>query len=92
MTKKDEIVKFKNYARKIKSPFMIYADFESILILENNGNQDPDDSYRNNYQNHVGCSFGYKLVCVDDQFNKPYKSYLGEDTVHNIITNVVEKK
>ena len=24
-------------------------------------------------QNNVGCSYGYKLVCVDDQFSKPYK-------------------
>ena len=30
MSKKDEFVKFKNYERKIKSPFLIYADFESI--------------------------------------------------------------
>ena len=27
MPKKDEYVKFKNYERKIKSPFIIYADF-----------------------------------------------------------------
>ena len=30
MPKKGEYVKFKNYERKIKSPFAIYADFESI--------------------------------------------------------------
>ena len=29
--------KFKSYMRKTKWPFMIYADFESILGLENNG-------------------------------------------------------
>ena len=27
MPKKREYIKFKNYVRKIKSPFMIYADF-----------------------------------------------------------------
>ena len=27
LPKKDEYVKFKNFERKIKSPFMIYADF-----------------------------------------------------------------
>ena len=42
MAKKGETVKFKNYTRKIKSPFMIYADFESILVLAN-----PDKSYTN---------------------------------------------
>ena len=28
---KDEYVKFKNYERKVKSPFMIYVDFEIIF-------------------------------------------------------------
>ena len=37
MPKKGEYVKFKNFERKIISPFMIYADFESILIPEDNG-------------------------------------------------------
>ena len=32
---------FKNYERKIKSSFIIYADFESILAPEDNGNQNP---------------------------------------------------
>ena len=30
MPKKGEYVKFKNYERKIKSPYIIYADFENI--------------------------------------------------------------
>ena len=37
MPKKSEYVKFKNFERKVKSPFMIYADFESILVPEDNG-------------------------------------------------------
>ena len=32
MPKEDKIVGFKNYKRKIKSPFMICADFEIIGI------------------------------------------------------------
>ena len=34
MPKKDEYVRLKNYERKIKSTFLIYADFESILVPE----------------------------------------------------------
>ena len=34
MPKKGELVKFKNYERKIKSPFIIYGDFESALVPE----------------------------------------------------------
>ena len=39
MPKKGEYIKFKNFERKIKSPFLIYADFESILVPEDNGNK-----------------------------------------------------
>ena len=34
MSKKCEYVTFKNFERKIKSLFMIYVDFESILVPE----------------------------------------------------------
>ena len=34
--KKDEFVRFKNYERKMAPPFMIYADFKSILVPEDN--------------------------------------------------------
>ena len=36
MPKKSEYVKFRNYERKIKSPFISYADFESILVPQDN--------------------------------------------------------
>ena len=29
---------------------MIYVDFESILVPENNGKQNPGESYSNKYQ------------------------------------------
>ena len=45
MSKNSEYAKFRNYERKVKSPFIIYADFESILVPENNRKQNPEDSY-----------------------------------------------
>ena len=54
MTNKGKTIQFDNYARKIKLPFMTNADFESILIPENNGKQTPDESYTNKHQNGVG--------------------------------------
>ena len=47
LPKKCEYVKFKNYEKKIKWPFIIYANFESILVSENNGTQNPEESYTN---------------------------------------------
>ena len=41
MPKKDEFVKFRNFERKVKSPFMLYADFEIFLVPKDNGKQNP---------------------------------------------------
>ena len=70
---------------------MIYADFESILVPEDNGKQNPNESYTNKYQTHVACSYGYKLVCVDDKFSKLFKSYLGKDAVYNLISIMIKE-
>ena len=73
MPKKGEYFKFKYYERKRKSPFIIYANFESILVPEDNGKQTPKELYTNKDQKHIACSYGYNLVCVDDKFSKPFK-------------------
>ena len=46
----------------------------SKIMREENRN----DSYRNIYRKHAACSYGYRLVCIGDKFNK---WYLGEDAV-----------
>ena len=45
--KKGKYFNFRSFQRKIKLPFMIYADFESILVPEANGKQSPNESYKN---------------------------------------------
>ena len=47
---KSEFPIFKIYERKIKSPFIIHAEFEAILVSENNEKPNPEESYTNTYQ------------------------------------------
>ena len=88
---KGENVKFKIFERKRKSPFRIYADFESILVPEGNGKQNSNESYTSKYQKLIAFNYGYILVCVDDKFSKPFKSYLGKDAVYNFISSMIEE-
>ena len=44
MFENGEYVKFKNYESKRKSPFTIYADFESTIVLEDNGKKNEIES------------------------------------------------
>ena len=52
MLKKGKYVKFRNYERKIKSLFISYVDFESILGPKENEKQNPDESYTKKYKKH----------------------------------------
>ena len=89
--KKGEYVKFKNFERKIKSLFMIYAEFKSILVPEDNGKQNPNESCTNKYKKHVACSYGYQLVCIDNKFSKSFKLYLGKDAFHKFFSSMIEE-
>ena len=91
MSKKATYIKFKNYERKLKSLFIIYVDFESFFVPENNGNQNPEESYTNKYQKHIACSYGYKLVCVDDKFSQLFKTYSGKDSGYSFINSVIKE-
>ena len=42
-----------------------------------------------NKQKHIAWSYGYKLVSVDDMFSKIFKTYLGENAVHNFINSMI---
>ena len=91
MSKKATYIKFKNYERKLKSLLIIYVDFESIFVPENNGNQNPEESYTNKHQKHIACSYSYKLVCVGDKFSQLFKTYSGKDSVYSFINSVIKE-
>ena len=41
--------------------------------------------YSKKCQDHVPCSFAYKLVCVDDEFTKPIVVFRGEMLLINLL-------
>ena len=53
---------FKNFQRKIKSSLMIYSDFGSILVPEDNGKQNLNEPYTKRYQKHVVCSYVVMVI------------------------------
>ena len=38
-------------------------------MLEDNGKQNPKESFTRKYQKHVAVNYRYKLVCVDNKFS-----------------------
>ena len=78
---------FKNHFRQILVPFKIYADYEcNLKIVEI---YEGSDSKK--YQNHVLCSFAYKLVCVDDEFTKSIVVFRGENAAYKFIEAILKE-
>ena len=79
--------KFETYFKQILVPFKIYADFACNLkkVKCNEG------SYTEKYQDHIPCSFAYKIVCTDNKFTKPTIIYRGEDAAYEFIKAIFEE-
>jgi hypothetical protein len=85
-------IKFKNYKHQVPAHFVIYADFESILVPDKERKMDEtsDESHTTRYQTHQACSYGMKRVCYyDDWYSGEYKSYIGKDAARNFIQAVL---
>ena len=68
-------------------PFKIYSDFEFILKSV----ESYESSSIKKYQDHVPCSFDYKLVCVDDRFSNPIVLYWGKNTAYKFIEAILKE-
>ena len=90
--KDNNILKFNNFHKQQPVPFVIYADFESILEKIHGCKQDGNKSYTEAYQTHADCGFGYKVVCCyDDKYTKPIQLYRGEKAVYKFMENILEE-
>ena len=85
--KKKGTIEFKNYFKQMPVPFKIYAHFE--CNLRSVGSY--EGSYSKKYQDHIPCSFAYKLVCVDDEFTKPIVVFRGENAAYKFIEAILKE-
>ena len=66
MPKKGDFVKFQNYDRKIKSPFLICANFEKILVPDKNKGKIQRALYKQISKNKLN----YKILIVFHKLKK----------------------
>ena len=64
-------LEFKNFHHSEKAPFVVYADFESLIKSMDYCNPDPNKSYTKKYQKHKPISFSYYILCSIDGVYKP---------------------
>ena len=81
------IIEFENHFKQIPIAFKIYADLECNL----RGVECYEGSYIKKYQDHIPCSFAYKVLCVDDRFTKQIVVYRCEKTIYEFIKAILKE-
>ena len=83
---KNDILKFENYYKGERLPFIIYADTESLIKPIKSCEPNPQSSYTKKYQKHEPISFSYYIKCFDDNVFKPrLRSYTGEHAMQKFV-------
>ena len=95
--------RFANIQKQLLAPFVLYADFESILQRVGDeamdttqgvavGSDDEPTPEAGPFQEHLPCSFAYKLVSsVVTDFSRPLVSYRGEDAGEMFVRKLQEE-
>ena len=92
---------FKNHKRKMKIPFVVYADFEAVLKKIIQSEIEKEGSYTQQYQEHIPYGFSYKIVFDEEikqaipkrileQFSNPIL-YRAKDETEDISQLFVDK-
>ena len=90
MPEEGTFVDFKNYSKRLQVPFVIYADFESLLSSVGGGEGGGAPSGA--YQEHIACGFSYKVVCYfDDEYSRLLQGKRGKDTVYDFLTSLLDE-
>ena len=72
-------LKFKNFLHSEKAPFVIYADFESLIKPIDNCDPDPNKSYTKKYQKHEPISFTYYIKSFNESvYESRLRGYIKE--------------
>ena len=76
----DTFIKFKNFLHSERAPFVVYADFESMLKPLETCKPDPNKSYTMKYQKHEPVSFVYYIKSFNESVYKSIKrTYIKEN-------------
>ena len=80
MPPSDSFIKFKNFLYSERAPFVVYADFESIVKPLNTCEPDPNKSYTKKYQKHEPISFVYYIKSFNESvYKSKLRSYIKEN-------------
>ncbi|KAL9951227.1 hypothetical protein ACROYT_G043851 [Oculina patagonica] len=87
-----DVLYFKDVQKQLKVPFVIYADFESILVSCDEQQLDPSVSFTQKTQEHKPSGFCYTVVSEVEAYDTPPIVYRGEDAVDKFLEHLLQEE
>ena len=60
----------------------------SVFLKKVESSHKNNDSFTKKYQDHIPCSFAYKVVCIDNKFSKKVVLYGGKNDIYRFIKSI----
>ena len=96
LPKEGSTMHFKDYSKKMRVPFVVYADFESFIKPIRTCVPNTNTSYIKQYQKHTPSSYCYYIKCFDESVYKSklvtYTATNERDDVAQLFVDSLEKE
>ena len=79
-------MEFKNHRNKFRCPFVIYADFETLL------QENLTDFNTEIRHMHIACSYMFNVVSTFDEYKFEPKIFRGENGIKNFLRGLLKTK
>ena len=78
-TEDNNTLKYNHGEKSLKVPWVIYADFECLLVEQQSCQNNPNDSYTERKAIHEACGYSIDLVSSFDSKQDKHSYYRGRD-------------
>lgn len=86
-----QLAKSKDIESQLQLLFVIYEDFESILLKHEFAERSPNGPWSDKYQTHQACGFGLHTVSTGKRFFKDPLTYFGEESAEKFLDKVLKE-
>ena len=91
MIEPGEKIMFNNYRKQLKAPYIIYADFESIIHKIRGPNLEPEKIETQNTVHHEACGYSFIVVRCDGEAKLPVV-YRGPNSANNFVKTLQKEE
>ena len=82
-------VKFTKTEYPLRLPFVIYADFKSLLFKQNSCELLPSKSFTTQYEHHIPCGSCIFVKCSDGQQFEPAQVNVGHEATEKFLDQIL---